>query len=1275
VQSSAKQIIELSHVLEGLNSEELLELQREVLTNLHDPVWTPLPGPQMDALENPADIVFFGGSAGGSKALALDTPIPTQGGWTTIGEIQERDLVFSELGKLIRVLQIHPINPSPVSYRLKFDDGTEIDASSDHRWLTFDARELAQLTRLDPEWRVARRRRRKSRRKITTSDAKYRRLCALNEKLRPMTISPPCGTVRTAEEIHNTITVRNGTRKNHAIRVCNALELPNMELPIDPYLLGLWLGDGTSAQAAITTSDQDIVDYINTTEYECKKRKNEKYSYGINGGFKVKLREHGLLGHKHIPSAYLRASKVQRLALLYGLMDADGTANKSGSVSFTTTREELAEGTHDLIVSMGWKAKVTERRAKLYGKDCGPVWNIKWTPSEYVFRLERKKRRQKLSVRRTTKFRYIVSCEPIFSVPMRCLTVDNPTGIYLASRSMVPTHNSDLLLGLALTQHKRSIVFRREATQTVGLVDRLAEILGTRDGLNSQQLIWRLHDRQIEFGSCKDPGDETRWQGRAHDGCFFDEICNFLEHQFRFLCTWLRTTIQGQRCRIVCTGNPPVNEDGRWVISYWGPWLDPKHPHPAEPGELRWYTTIDGKDVEVPNGNAIRVKGVMVKPMSRTFIPSKVQDNPFLMGTNYEAVLQALPEPLRSQMLEGNFQAGIRDSEWQVIPTAWVDEAQARWKEDGKKGAMDSVGVDPARGGSDRFVISTRYGVWYSPLICYPGIKTPDGATGAGLVITALKDGAPIHVDVIGIGCFDDETDILTELGWRRFDDLEKGIKVLTMNPKNCKAFYAEPTEYFTYEYDGEMLYFNGQNTNFCITPNHNLFYRCYNNRRTSKWRMTPANEVGIDYLRMKRTFLWDGVEEKCFVLPKTTRIFPGLKKGTNKAVTGNHVRVEHNVPEIKIEMDIFCKFLGWVLSEGYTTRDGYTVGIVQKKKDHIGEIGEMLRSLGFHFREKIQKDTHNFLINSKQLYQYVRSLGEGATNKRIPESIGKLSPRQIEIFLDAFHKGDGWTSEGVRYFSTSSKVLADGLQELILKTGKYASITKRHFKGSTSVIENRTITRTTDGYGIVEWKRNNCDMLLRLKSVKTRKYRGKVYCVEVGPSHLLYTRRNGKCFWSGNSSVFDHLRSNKIHVIAVNSSEAAPEGKTDKLTQKLRFRNMRSFIYWRFRESLDPKTGDNVALPPDPELKADLCAALWTLTPGGILVESKEDKVGADGVKIAGLKRRLGRSPDKGEAVLYCSITTPRRTKPVDMPPPQNLAKSYAVNINMNRQYRGNKR
>ncbi len=313
---------------------------------------------------------------------------------------------------------------------------------------------------------------------------------------------------------------------------------------------------------------------------------------------------------------------------------------------------------------------------------------------------------------------------------------------------------------------------------------------------------------------------------------------------------------------------------------------------------------------------------------------------------------------------------------------------------------------------------------------------------------------------------------------------------------------------------------------------------------------------------------------------------------------------------------------------------------------------------------DKLQQNSHNFMINSKQLYQYVRSLGDISTNKRIPGFLKRLSSRQIEIFLDAFHKGDGWTHDGSRWFSTSSKGLADDLQELILKTGKYASLTKRHSSGTTSVIENRTIKRTSDGYGIIEWKRKNCDMSLQLKNIKRKYYRGKVYCVEVEPTHLVYTRRNGKCFWSGNSAVYDSLNGLRVHVIGVSSAESAPEGSTDQASGKLKFRNMRSYIWWRFRESLDPVTGNKVALPPDQELKADLCAPLWMATPGGILIEPKDDRIGAHGVKIAGLKRRLGRRPDKGESVVYCSMTTVKRTKKGDIPRQPNLAESYAINL-----------
>jgi hypothetical protein len=312
---------------------------------------------------------------------------------------------------------------------------------------------------------------------------------------------------------------------------------------------------------------------------------------------------------------------------------------------------------------------------------------------------------------------------------------------------------SDLLLGLTLTAHLKSIIFRRESTQLQGIFDRLfVELLKSRQGFNGQANIWRGLGRQIEFGSCKNVGDEQKYQGRPHDLIGIDEVTHFHEIQYRFLCGWLRTTVEGQRCRVVATGNPPTDSDGEWVISHWAPWLDNKHPNPAKPGELRWYAMVDGQEIEVENGDAIEVDGEIVKPRSRTFIPSSVEDNPFLMGTGYKATLQSLPEPLRSQMLKGDFLAGIGDDPWQIIPTAWVEAAMARWSPDGKRRQMDSVGVDPARGGKDNTCISTRYGTWFDEPARYPGTETPDGPVVASLVVAKTRDRAPIHVDVIGIG-------------------------------------------------------------------------------------------------------------------------------------------------------------------------------------------------------------------------------------------------------------------------------------------------------------------------------------------------------------------------------------------------------------------------------------------------------------------------------------------------------------------------------------------
>lgn len=311
---------------------------------------------------------------------------------------------------------------------------------------------------------------------------------------------------------------------------------------------------------------------------------------------------------------------------------------------------------------------------------------------------------------------------------------------------------TDLACGKALTQHQKVLVLRREATQLTGIIDRFTELIGTRDGYNGAERIWRRPGLQIEFGSTPALEDWNKYQGRPHDLLVFDEAANFLEAQVRALLGWLRSVDPAQRCQALLTFNPPTNAEGRWIVEFFAPWLDPSHPNPAKPGELRWFAMIDGKEVEVTSSQPFTHGADRVTPMSRTFIPSRVSDNPYLMGTGYMATLQALPEPLRSQMLYGDFQAGIEDDPWQVIPTAWVETAMARWKPLDKKPRMDSLGVDVARGGRDNTVIARRHGMWFDEPLAYAGTATPDGPTVAGLVIAAGRDGAPIHLDVIGVG-------------------------------------------------------------------------------------------------------------------------------------------------------------------------------------------------------------------------------------------------------------------------------------------------------------------------------------------------------------------------------------------------------------------------------------------------------------------------------------------------------------------------------------------
>lgn len=314
---------------------------------------------------------------------------------------------------------------------------------------------------------------------------------------------------------------------------------------------------------------------------------------------------------------------------------------------------------------------------------------------------------------------------------------------------------SFLEIGLAVTQHRRSIIFRREADQTRDLWDKLSEVCGIHGRSNENLLVWRdlPGGRYVRLAGVKNEGDWKKYQGQGHDLHAFDEATEFSEAQVRTLIAWNRTTLPDQRCRVVLAFNPPTTPEGLWIIDFFAPWLDPKHPNPAEPGELRWFAVVDGADVAREDGSPFEWNGETIYPLSRTFIPARLEDNPILEDTGYRRTLQGLPEPLRSQMLYGDFSIGLQDDIWQVIPTAWVRAAQDRWHDDGHDGTpQQAVGMDVAQGGADRTVLTPRHGVWFGRPQVHPGHTVQDANANAALALRALIKGGVVNIDCDGIG-------------------------------------------------------------------------------------------------------------------------------------------------------------------------------------------------------------------------------------------------------------------------------------------------------------------------------------------------------------------------------------------------------------------------------------------------------------------------------------------------------------------------------------------
>lgn len=727
--------------LEKLETSKLIELEERGLTKI---LWCASRGPQLDAYTSKADEILYGGAAGGGKALALDTPLPTPSGWTTMGEVQVGDELFDIDGKPCKVTATSKVFENHRCYDVAFSDGSVIRADAEHKWVTTTISERSANRRRTEEYRNKRREARKTR-----GAGKRPDLAKANRERDYTLLEPTSGSVKTTQEIYNSVQVRG--RTNHAIAVCKPLELPEEKLPIHPYVFGAWLVDGSSYKAEITSADSEVLEAV---EEHYRMIGRTDITYGIYG-LLADLRAMGLIANKHIPIAYLRSSVAQRLALLHGLMDTDGTCGKNGHCTFTTTNKVLADGMQELLATLGIKARICEGRAKLYGKDCGPKYNIKFLTQLPAFMLPRKLNRQKRSgFRGTHEYRYITSVTPADSVTVKCVAVDSPSRLYLAGTAMIPTHNTDLLIGLAVTQHERSIIFRREFPQLRAIEDRSHEILDRTDATCNHSLhIWRdiPGGRTLEFGAVEHEKDVEKYQGRPHDFIGFDELTQFSEKQYLFLRAWLRTTNPEQRCCTVGATNPPTSPEGGWVLRRWAAWLDPAHQNRAMPGELRWYVRVNDEELEVPNGDPFEHDGEMLSPQSRTFVPAFLADNPYLAGSGYRSTLESLPEPLRSILRDGRWDLAQEDDPWQICPTSWVMNALYEPTSDTSFDMQTGQGCDVSRGGKAQTVIAKLHNNKVAPLIKYPGKAVVDGATIARWNLDAV-DRTDVRIGIDNTG-------------------------------------------------------------------------------------------------------------------------------------------------------------------------------------------------------------------------------------------------------------------------------------------------------------------------------------------------------------------------------------------------------------------------------------------------------------------------------------------------------------------------------------------
>lgn len=361
--------------------------------------------------------------------------------------------------------------------------------------------------------------------------------------------------------------------------------------------------------------------------------------------------------------------------------------------------------------------------------------------------------------------------------------------------------------------------------------------------------------------------------------------------------------------------------------------------------------------------------------------------------------------------------------------------------------------------------------------------------------------------------CYSEDTEILTNEGWKFFKDLNKTESVATLNPDTGEIIYQYPDDYVAFNFSGEVFELNNKCINFCVNAGHSLYVAQKNIQRKSErdnFGLININEINSKFLRFKKDGIWNGKEVKTFSIP-------GVYYDNSRYSNVNNI-------DLKIPMNKWLLFLGLWLAEG-SLRKGkdfsYTTVITMCNIKNRVKAKSICENAGFTVSE-YKKD---LFINDKRLFKYLEKFGH-AHDKFIPREILELSKGHLNFLFDGMMFGDGDNS-GYRY-TTVSERLANDFTELCFKLGLVAQ----------KVYDNHSYInsfKSTSGVYRVYISRNY-NMPTVPSTIVTKKYSGKLYCVRVAQYHILFIRRKGIAHWSGNTygeRLTHHHRLNQIeHII-----------------------------------------------------------------------------------------------------------------------------------------------